>query len=70
MLADNACAVNPCRNNGQCVDEPFGFTCKCAEGFAGEIYDKVCSSSFDIVFFVWMLPSTTQFLISAALNVS
>ena len=30
------CANQPCENDGVCTDEVAGFTCDCADGFAGD----------------------------------
>ena len=29
------CAINPCRNNGTCIDGIDGYSCKCKQGFNG-----------------------------------
>ena len=36
FVADiDACSSGPCMNDGICVDGINGFTCTCAEGYAG-----------------------------------
>lgn len=40
----NECEVNPCENEGTCVNTPGGFYCQCLSGFSG----SVCSTDTDV----------------------
>ena len=33
----NECASSPCRNGGTCQDEVDGFTCRCTDGYEGDV---------------------------------
>ena len=33
------CALNPCHNEGTCIEEAFGYKCKCLQGFTGDYCD-------------------------------
>ena len=33
------CALNPCHNEGTCIEEAFGYKCKCLQGFTGDHCD-------------------------------
>ena len=35
FLDINECASQPCQNSGQCADRVNGYTCTCADGYAG-----------------------------------
>lgn len=45
LKADDACSINPCKNNGICIEQPglYGFTCKCDKDWTGTICDKPTS---------------------------
>lgn len=53
------CAVNPCRNGGECVDRIARFKCICPVGYSGTLCE-VCNQ---IIFFpFWPLFSAVLFL--------
>ena len=33
------CALNPCHNEGTCIEEAFGYKCKCLQEFTGDDCD-------------------------------
>ena len=35
QLSLDACAVNPCRNGGSCIDTFQGFACQCTDNWEG-----------------------------------
>nr|XP_058947361.1 protein jagged-2-like isoform X3 [Pocillopora verrucosa] len=35
------CALNPCHNEGTCIEEAFTYKCKCLQGFTGDHCDTV-----------------------------
>ena len=39
------CAVNPCLNNGKCINFDNGFQCECADGFNGTTCNEVIGES-------------------------
>ncbi|XP_068506011.1 coagulation factor X [Syngnathus scovelli] len=44
------CKVNPCLNNGVCVDAGTGFRCQCAEGFEGRFCQMVFEDSLKCIY--------------------
>ncbi|XP_052061386.1 cadherin EGF LAG seven-pass G-type receptor 2-like isoform X1 [Mytilus californianus] len=47
-LEVDLCYSNPCRNNGQCIRKEGGFTCKCAQNFAGKFCEINTKEKFDV----------------------
>ncbi|XP_052813420.1 uncharacterized protein LOC128240703 isoform X10 [Mya arenaria] len=50
--SNDYCAENPCSNGGQCVNEPFGYSCECDIGYTGDTCTQRCSAKGDVVFAV------------------